>query len=238
MTTCPERRADLLPRTLASLCAGGFPSPRLFVDGVAQQDVPGWEAEFRLPVTARSPRVRAYANWLLALWELYLRQPQADLYMVAQDDFVCVRNLRAYLERNPPPPQSYGNLYLFPSNQSICPHDGKHVGWYESNQMGKGAVALVFGRAAVAALLTSEHLVARAVPKSPGDERCFKAIDGGVVTALRKAGFTEYVHYPSLTQHLGDTSTVGNPKHLKAPSFPGEDWDALTLLPSPPVVVV
>ena len=31
VTTVPERRADLLPRTLVSLDRAGFPSPRIFV---------------------------------------------------------------------------------------------------------------------------------------------------------------------------------------------------------------
>src|SRR5688572_13834079 len=91
VTTVPKRRRDLLPRTLGSLAAGGFAAPWLFVDGC--DELPGWRAEFVAPgraagVTCRYPLVRAYANWGLALGELWLRDPHADRYAVFQDDFV------------------------------------------------------------------------------------------------------------------------------------------------------
>jgi hypothetical protein len=38
------------------------------------------------------------------------------------------------------------------------------------------------------------------------------------------------VHHPSLVQHTGDVSAMGNRPHQKASSFPGEEYDALTLL--------
>jgi hypothetical protein len=93
-------------------------------------------------------------------------------------------------------------------------------------QTGRGAVALVFDRGAVMTLLSSPHLVERF-----GDvHRGHKAIDGGIVTALNHQGVFEYVHNPSLVQHTGETSTMGNRTGKLALSFPGEDRDALALL--------
>ena len=217
VTTVPERLRDLLPRTLASLAAAGFSAPRLFVDGAE-----GIATHFGLDVTYRYPRIRTFCNWWLALVELYVRNPAADRYAIFQDDFITYRNLRPYLEQWYPE-KGYLNLYTFPVNQQLA----KREGWYESNQRGKGAVALVFNREAVTTLLTQPHFVGR--PQNA--HRGHKSVDGGVVTALTKVGFKEYVHNPSLVQHTGLESSMGNKKHALATSFRGEQFDAMELLP-------
>lgn len=256
VTTCPARRATLLPRTLASLAAGGFDAPRLCVDG--DDDAASWRKEFGLTVTARAPAVRVAGHWVLTLYELYLRDPAAERFAVFQDDLVCVRNLRQYLERcdypdgpppqparnRPPPangsrPPGYWNLYQAPSNRELAPPGG---GWYESNQFGRGALALAFSREAVITLLSSRHLAER--PCDP--QRGWRSVDGGVVTAMAKAGWKEYVHSPSLVMHTGWVSTVDKrkastgtdpdfpvyewPEYYRGVAFPGEHADALGFL--------
>ena len=59
--------------------------------------------------------------------------------------------------------------------------------------------------------------------------RGWRAIDGGIVTAMKKSGWKEYVHNPSLVQHIGDISTLGNKPHAKSVTFLGEDFDANNL---------
>jgi hypothetical protein len=254
VTTVPSRRSDLLPRTLASLRAGGFDRPRLFVDGAS--DLTGWEREFHLPVTIRtSPALRVAGNWVLALYELYIREPTAERYALFQDDMVCYRNLRTYLDQctypgedpkgvplslngvpSAPLSPGYWNLYTF-SNTNEPLVKGKKVGWVEAGllnsshpelryQAGRGAVALVFNRKAVTTLLASEHMVSR--PQDP--HRGWRAVDGAVVTAMNKTGWREYVHAPSLVQHIGQKSSMGNRRHKRALTFRGEEFDALSLL--------
>lgn len=235
VTTVPSRRQDLLPRTLASLCSAGFDSPRLFVDGLENCLADRWQQDLQLTVTARFPFIRVFGNWVLGLAELYIRDPGADRYAMFQDDFVTYPNMRQYLERCAYPDgeegrdKGYWNLYTFPSNQNLAPVDGKGMqreGWYPSNQFGRGAVALVFNRPAVITLLTHLHMVER-----PQDcTRGWRAVDGGIVTAMGKAGWKEYVHNPSLVQHTGLVSSMGNKPHKLAVSFRGEDYDALRLL--------
>ncbi len=219
VTTVPSRKLELLPRTLTSLAAAGFDKPHLFVDGASD----GYgEATYRMPV------IRAYGNWILGLAELYIRNPTADRYAMFQDDFVMCKGVRKYLEQWYPE-RGYLNLYTFPSNER------KQGGWYESAllnsdpkwQTGRGAVALVFNRKAVQILLTHQHMVDK-----PDDVKvtrggwlvAWRKIDGAVVTAMNKAGWREYVHMPSLTQHVGARSTVANLPHKSATSFPGEEY--------------
>lgn len=241
VTTVPDRFSDLLPQTLESLRGAGFANPRLFIDGCREQNVP-CNLHTNYEVTCRYPKVRTHGNWFLALTELFIRDSGAERYAIFQDDFVTYRNLRQYLERcpypdgtHPGPPYSsqrgYWNLYTFPSNQELCPQDNsgaQRTGWYESNQNGRGAVALIFDNEAAVQLLQSKHMVER-----PRDlHRGWKAVDGGIVDSMRKVGYKEYVHNPSLTQHLGMESTTvpGKPQQKQAISFRGAEFDAMQLL--------
>lgn len=229
VTTTPVRVADgLLDRTLDSLQRAGFPLPRLFVDGA--EEVSRYKEKYGgCEVTCRNPNVRTHGNWILSLYELYLRNPHANRYAVFQDDLVTYPNLRDYLDSCQYPERGYWNLYTFPENQKICPTNSsgeQQVGWYASNQRGLGAVALVFDREAVIALLTAKHMVERvAHPK-----RGHKSVDGGIVTAMKNAGYREYVHNPSLVQHTGEKSSMGNKRQPLSPSFRGEIFDCLSLL--------
>lgn len=221
--TVPARRADLFPRTLASLREAGFDRPRLFVDG--DDDGTSWATEFGLEVSCRYPPIRVAPAWALALGELYLRRPDADRYAVFQDDFVTCRHLREYLERCPYPEKGYLNLWTYSGNQKLAPAE---PGWFLSNQTGKGAQALVFSRPAVVTLLTAQHFVKRMQP-DPGDpERHWQAVDGGIVEAFKQAGWQEWVHNPTLVYHLGWESTIaGKGTWDKRPTlFRGEDFDA------------
>jgi hypothetical protein len=237
VTTCAARLDTLLPRTLASLAAGGFGRPRLFADGVTHQRAADLERVTGCPVTARSPAVRTAGSWVLALYELYLRDPQAHRYAVFQDDVEVMRNLRPYLERVPFPPQSYLNLITQLDSENAV--RGKPVGWHEGaalatsppqlfhgrpSQKGCGACALVFDRGGVVELLSSRHLAARPQHQHRG----WQAIDGGVVESLNRAGWRELVHQPSLCSHVGGRSTMGHRPFPRPLTY--REGDALDLL--------
>lgn len=244
VTTCPQRRDDLLPKTLASLRLAGFDRPRLFVDGdVYDAD---WLAHKPEDCTFHYPPLRAYGTWILGLAELYLRDPRCQRYALFQDDLVCCRNLRAYLDRCAYPKDGYWNLYTFPCNQRLCPGKpggGERTGWYLSDQMGKGAVALVFDRPTVQALLANPRHAKHMVQRVPDETWGHRKIDGAISEALNPAHSTtaagmirEWVHSPSLVQHVGSVSTIqldnlkGEHPHPQATSFRGETFDALDLL--------
>ncbi len=78
VTACAAGR-QTLARTLASLHRAGFPEPRVFLDGPGEP-IPD------LPTTIHQPRVGGWPNFWLALTEMVCRQPDADLYLIVQDD--------------------------------------------------------------------------------------------------------------------------------------------------------
>lgn len=233
VTTVPERAKDLLPRTLRSLAVAGFDQPRLFVDG---SQSPLISVSNELEQTLRWPRIKTFGNWSLGLWELLVRNPAADRFAMFQDDFMTGKNLKEYLTRVPYPKNGYLNLYTFPSNQSLAP---ENHGWYEARELdhgiayygkkqqtGRGAVALVFSKEAVVTLLTHLDFVTKPIEAADAHRK----VDGCVVNAMNRAGWREYVHNPSLIQHTGTNSSMGNAMHLQATSFRGEDFDFLDLL--------
>lgn len=225
VTTVDERFCSTFQSTIASLKNAGFDAPRLFLD-----DKRGFDQELQgFQVTTRSPRILPHGNWFLGLHELWIRNPKADRFAIFQDDIVTYRNLRGYLESIPWPGKAYLNLYTCPSKKSTrfqkLPPSPDYVGWYKSNQRGIGALALVFDRNALLALLTSRHMVKR--PLSPDG---WRSIDGGVSASMKKAGFVEMIHNPSLVQHIGDVSTILNNGSRQSERFLGEDFDAMDLL--------
>lgn len=227
VTTVEMRRNTLLPQTLKSLNNAGFTNPKIFVDG--SKDILGWEKQFNLEVVVRSNRIKAYGHWILTLAEMYIRNPFAERYAIFQDDFITYKNLKSYLEICKYPDRGYWNLYTFPSNQAICPkepHGSQKIGWFESNQLGKGAVALIFDNKTVIDLITHQHIVERVKDATRGD----RSIDGGVVTALNQIGYKEYVHNPSLTQHTGVKSAIGNKPQRQSLSFISENFNAMNIL--------
>lgn len=294
ITTVPRRRDDELPRTLHSLALAGFDKPRLFVDGC--DDTRSWMNEFGLEVTPRHPPVKAYGNWLLALAELFIRDPAADRYAIFQDDIIASKNLRKYLDRCTYPVRGYWNLYTLPistsgmkalqespplvsSNVTDAPEkkiqsssshvtsdstsddtsglNGAHsdsvqieskyqTGWYKSNQRGRSALGLVFDRDTVLTMLTNQSITVDEdrVTRTHGrngtvDFLAYRPmdavkgqrnIDGAVITALQRSGWTEYVHHPSLLQHTGLVSAIGNRAYPNSDSFLGAQFDLMSLL--------
>lgn len=226
ITTTAERLDDLLPRTMQSLEAAGFTRPRLFVDG-ADSSLPWWY--FNADVTVRpEPRVGNYVNWYLGAAELLGRNPDADRFLMLEDDIVLCRGLREYLEAVPMPAKGYCNLYVGGDGNHMLA-EGKR-GWFRSDNRGLGALALMFDRATLVQLLGSESFVRHRFEKKRGGYN----VDGAIVAALRSNSvcvIEEYCHNPSLVQHTGsERSTLGHSSPAVTELFPGEEFDARSLI--------
>ena len=225
ITTVPQRFKDSnhLINTIGSLKQGGFEKPKLFIDGGTFEEAKEFAAFVGLEFTHRHEPLKTAGNWLLSILELFIRSPKAERYAIFQDDLICCTNLKSYLEQSKYPTDGYLNLYLFSSNMHVKPKEVTS-GWFRSNQLGRGAVALVFSRDALRKLLTQVYLYDRF-----DRDRGHLSIDGTICDAMNNAGWSEYVHYPSLTLHTGIESTVGHPQFDVSVDFPGESFDARNL---------
>jgi hypothetical protein len=228
VTCVPERFNDLLPQTLASLRAGGFEPDRLFVDGMKGFDAWKTEERFGVPVTNREPRIGIFGNWALGLAELMLRNPGAERFVMCQDDILLPQGLRQYLESECIPDRCYLNGYTFEPghpgrNSQLPPPDPDKVGWYKSNQLGRGALFLVFDRDTSRRLLTSQNTVRKS---EDGTLRGKRNIDGCIITSMKDMGYTELVHNPSLVGHSGHGRSILGNANPQAMGFPGTAFDA------------
>lgn len=239
VTTVPERAVkvtgSLLEATLKSLSKAGFIDPWLFVDGATIREAFQMVEKYSLKVTHHYPAVLPYGNWILALTELYVRNPLADRYAIFQDDILAYPNLREYLEACPYPVKGYWNLYTV--FQSMTPAEAAKrkdaKGWVLSNQRGRGAQGLVFDRATVTELLGSKYLAVRPQDVNYGKPNGLghKSIDGAVISAMKAVGWREWVHFPSLLQHTGaETTIAGNRLRHEADQWLGESYNAMELL--------
>ena len=226
VTSVKSRLQSLLPQTLASLKLAGFEKPTLFIDDIDHSIASECSKKFGLIVVNRQPQIKTYGNWLLTLLELYIRDPNADRYAIFQDDITVYKNLRFYLDECEYPKKGYLNIYTFPSNQLLA---DRQLGWYKSNQLGRGAVGLIFNNQAVVELLQQRSIIVK--PKAA--EKSTKSVDGAVIHALKSIDYTEYVHNPSLSQHWGIVSSMGNTKQPKSTSFLGNNYDAMNFLSNP-----
>lgn len=216
ITTVPERVNNLLPQTIASLATAGFDRPVLIVDG----HIPSYDD---LEVVCH-PRVGQLRNWMHGLFYLFATK-DADRYAIFEDDVLACRQLREYLDRCPPG-KVYWNLITLDENRA---YTSDVPGWHESNQLGRSACGLVFDRSTVDCLLRMERFV-----RGPGNGETMS--DAVVIATLKSLGYKELVHYPSLLQHVGLESTLGN-SIGQVSGFLGEDYDLLSLpapqLPAP-----
>jgi hypothetical protein len=112
------------------------------------------------------------------------------------------------------PEKGYWNLFTFMEND-VMVSQVSQKGWMpaaravQGHQLGRGAVALVFSQEATIQLLSSRYMQTRIMDAVKGH----RSIDGAVVSAMHLEGWTEYVHNPSLVQHTGEVSSMGNKKH-------------------------
>lgn len=200
ITTIPKR-LELLTQTQASLANAGFPGSKVFVD---------------------RQKAGVIGNWLLAATDLFVHNPNADRFAIFQDDLVACKNLRAYLENTIPSlPGGYYNLLLLKS-EGLDPKKD-HYGWYTPRRQGQGAVALVFDNYCLTQLLTSPGIIERM-------KRFKDGLDGAIHGCLAGKGIKEYVHWPSLVDHVGEKSTLGHGQFPRSDSFPGVDFDAMSLI--------
>jgi hypothetical protein len=198
VTTAPRQLATL-EYCLESLAITGWTSPRLFVDG----PVPLPNRFAAVPLTQRDRPSGAWPNFYLGLAELAMRDPDADAYLMVQDDAVLYAHsgLRAYLEQILWPGDEDGIVSLFCSREYTQPLAGWHrfCGCWRL-----GALAYIFSRRVVQRLLADPQVVLHRWKGEQG----LVAIDTVVGRWAEENHVPLFFPTPSLVQHIGHMSTL------------------------------
>lgn len=229
VTTSP-RTKPTLERMLESLDAAGFAEPLIYCDGTV-------EVSERYEVVGRETTIGAWPSWLAALRELMDRWPDENGYIVLQDDIVFTQHLAAYVSATYPVTSSYKGPPLLQLGTNDCYVKSK--GYFKWQRIDKpkelaGAQAFVFP-SQIAWQLISNPAVSRYRKEpyvtSKWDRAGTHYIDQAVGTWAHKHNIPLYVHKPSLTGHIGETSVMypNNPsnKRRTTNSFVGEDYDLM-----------
>ena len=199
ITTAP-REEPTLEISLRSLANAGWEDPLVFSE-------PGVLRPSNIPENRFVQRIStfgAWPNWFAAVVELYMMQPHADAYLICQDDVLFARELRGYLENSLWPAARLGVASLHtPSHRARVDFKGFHPdneGW-----RAWGAQAYVFPNPSLRALMRHPAVINH---RHRGPREGTRNIDSiiGYWSLISKLDY--FVHQPSLTQHIGDSSTL------------------------------
>jgi hypothetical protein len=188
-----------LDTCLDSLKRAGWGSPRLFVDNATSIAL----RHASLPLTLREPGIGAWPNYYLALAELVLREPEADAYLMVEDDvlFFDREDLRAYLEAILWPSEPIGAVSLYCSSMYTRPS----AGWHRfDGEWQWGALAFLFSRESARQFLGDPLVLAHRSRNEEGLADADLLI--GRWSAQRELPI--YFPTPSLVQHIGETSAI------------------------------
>jgi hypothetical protein len=225
VTTAP-RRQTTLPRTLASLSGAGWGEIRIFAE--PDSPVPTSVAGVEITVTNRESIVGAWPNWYLGLAELYQREPLADAFLMVQDDVVFCRNLRPLLETLLWPAERLAVVSLYNPRPSSDPAESWAFEALPAHEGLPGALALAFPNHSARLLLADAQCL---LHRRRGPSQALKLIDTVVGQWADRAALPALAVWPSLSQHIGQTSTIWPESEdrivREAISFVGEGFDPL-----------
>jgi len=199
VTTAP-RRLPTVEYVLDALLAAGWADPVLFID-----DVVNLPSRFdHLARTTHQPKVGAWPNYVLALTELMVRRPQADAYLILQDDALLISHpkLREYLESSFWPGDHPGIVSLYCGGEDAR----TEAGWHEQPPPWFwGALAFVFPAEIARRFLVDPDVLAH---RLRGPEGGLAGIDVLVGRFAKTHAIPVHSPTPSLVQHIGHVSTL------------------------------
>ena len=197
ITTSP-RRDSTLEATLDSVFRAGWTNATLFLDGTVR--VP---ARYNhLPISWREESIGAWPAWYFALAELVLHEPDADAYVMLQDDVSLFdrESLRNYLETILWPGNRPGMLSLFYTGLDTSP------GWFcSTGAWAWGAQCFIFPPDLARSILVDATLSKSWLPSSP---RQHVPIPDPLAEWAERNRVDIWYPRPSLCQHIGNTSTI------------------------------
>jgi len=196
VTTSP-RKQPTLDTCLDAVTRAGFDHVTIFADGNVRLP----ERGPRHTISRRDQRIGAWPAWHLALAELIQAEPSADAYLMLQDDaYLHDRNsLREYLERVLWPGERPSLVSLY------YPGSASESGWRRhTGPWIWGALAYILppelARQLVADPIACQQRWDAATTHLP--------IPTAVDRWAHRASVETWYPFPSLVQHIGNTSTI------------------------------
>lgn len=237
--TCPRKNGFFLDKTIRSINNAGWDDSLITIFAEPKSVTPDF---FKGNVVERKKQYGDWTNWATGLFELLLSEPEADYFLMSEDDVVYNRDSKRYLELSFPHLGTFGSLSLYTPSRY---HKKKFRGWHDEccGMETWSTVTVIMSKKGVIDFFSFKDTIKHRfedIFKNPN-------IQWGVKTDPRNSvkdavlghwAYTHqlpmYYHTPALAQHIGvnstitdDPSSVGNGR--MAADFVGEDA-ALQLL--------
>jgi hypothetical protein len=195
-----HRDPPTLDWSLDSLARAGWTEPRLFADSMVSRAA----RSSHLPMTVRDTPVGAWPSFYMGLTELLMREPDADAYLMAEDDVLYYdrQNLREYFEQILWHGDEFSLVSLYCSAADTEPRAGWHV---RAGQWMRGSLAFIFPPELAKRFVTDSEVLQHRW-KGPGGGLAGVSIAVG--SWAHRNGVPIYYPCPSLAQHIGDRSTL------------------------------
>jgi GT2 family glycosyltransferase len=234
MLSAPRRRPTL-EQSLRSITSAGFSPLTLFAEpGTLLPKIEN------VSVVQRQEVLGCWRNTVQSLRDLLSRNPEAQIIALFQDDVICVRDAREYLDRElwPSPQAGLISIYApewpgYEAKEIVGIRKIKHDSLM-------GACGLIYRRECLEAVL--RH------PFATDWRGCYKGViadpskkagaDTWAGLTARRTGWDVYTFSPSMLQHIAQFSALGHgtPDKLqsgrhfrKSILFRGEDKSALDI---------
>jgi hypothetical protein len=212
--TTTRRTRSTIKYTLNNLANNGF-QPTIFAE--PNSYIP--EDYKHYNIVQRETKYGAFKNWYEGIKELRRSNPNASFYAMFQDDLILCKNVKDYIE-NTVWPEGAGVL----SGYTPVHYKGERGwNWVNKGEHLWGAVALFFKGDAIDSII--EHPTIK-------DWDGHRNIDSRLGLWAQETGFKTFYHTPSLSQHIGDESTVCDAPATgmrAAGDFMGEEFDIMQL---------
>jgi hypothetical protein len=251
--TAPRDKGYYLDQTLTSLKLAGWDSIVVFAEPNAR--IPD---AFSGDVVRRRKKYGDWTNWATGLYELFLSEPDADYYFMAEDDALVCKGARAYLEHALPKLDRIGSLSIYTSSKYYNP---KRARGFHNECRGKltwSTVTVIMPRTSVLSFFADEDVQKhRTIDIFEVQEgfwnlkasygRARSSITDCVGNTIKDAVIGHwaeknklpmYFHTPALAEHIGNFSTLTD--DLSCPEngrmskdFVGEDFDVSSWIDEP-----
>jgi len=215
--TCPREEDVYINHTIAGIHRAGWDQITIFAE-------PNSPVPVGYPVTYRPCRYGDWTNWVCAFFELFIANPDANAFVLFEDDITLSMHIRNYLDWAIPKLGRFGclSLYTPPTHHSDWKgwHDEADAGWALS-----GAQGMVFTRPSLQRFLSDPKILEYRFDEI-GKKNAHKDCAIGKWACKKERVL---YHTPSLIDHRGIQSLIGTKNH-QAVDYVGDDFDCETLI--------
>ncbi len=211
VVTCPRQDGYYLDQCLNSLSTTGFPEPVVFAE--PKSPIP---ESFKGHVCCRRKQYGDWSNWATGLFELLLSEPDADYFLMAEDDAFFAKGCRAYLEYAIPMLGPFGSVSLY--TPSIYHKENIH-GFHNEllDDRTWSTVTVIMSKQGVISFfsdpLVQKHRFENIFNRDEAFWQCSVDPKNSIKDAVigqwaSKHDLPIYYHTPALAEHIGVRSTL------------------------------